>query len=87
MVNILNCIIYIYIMDHRLFVSPVKPPTEEQRKLTPSQWLEEGHHEAEVPTLEEVRKSLAYSMNEAEQLTRRAASNSKTIMMAVDVTT
>lgn len=55
----------------RLFVSPVKPPTPAQRRVTPAQWLSEGHGgsaDLDLPSLDEVRKTLSFHMNEAENL-------------------
>ena len=56
----------------RLFVSPKLPPTPVQKKVTPLQWLSEGHNhkrDANMPSLDEVRKTLVFNINEAEQLT------------------
>ena len=58
---------------HRLYVSPVLPPTPQQKKITPLQWLSEGRAQKgrgneDLPTLNDVRKSLIYNIEEAEKL-------------------
>jgi hypothetical protein len=58
---------------HRLYISPKLPPTPVQRKITPREWLSEGRGrdgrvDEDLPSLEEVRKSLIYNIDEAENL-------------------
>ena len=60
-----------YVAVCRLFVSPKLPPTPAHKKVSPQQWLSEGHNrnrDADLPSLSEVRKTLVFSMNEAENL-------------------
>lgn len=60
----------------RLFVSPAKPPTPVQKKMTPAQWLSEGHSSSkdlDLPSLDEVRQSLTFHMAEAENLSMAAS--------------
>lgn len=54
----------------RLYVSPKLPPTPVQKKVTPREWLSEGHHKEgeDLPSLDDVRKSLMYNIDEAENL-------------------
>ena len=54
-------------------MSPIKPPTDEEKMVTPSQWLSEGQakRRGQFQSFEEVRKSLMYTMDEAEQLTTK----------------
>lgn len=57
---------------HRLYVSPKLPPTPTQKRVTPREWLSEGHSRDRVseglPSLDDVRKSLIYNIDEAENL-------------------
>ena len=58
----------------RLYVSPLRPPTEENKKITPVDWMtgkEDMSQEDGIPSLDEVRKTLAFTMDEAEELTRQ----------------
>lgn len=55
----------------RLFVSPKLPPTPVHKKVSPLQWLSEGHNrngETDLPSLSEVKKTLEFGMNEVENL-------------------
>ena len=61
----------IIILSHRLFVSPAKPPTPSQKRVTPSQWLERGcvaTADDPVFSLDEVRKDLSFQISNAESL-------------------
>ena len=51
--------------------------------MTPAQWLSEGREKRQeaLPSLEDIRKSLAFTMDEAEQLTR-PGSKDDIIMMS-----
>ena len=56
---------------YRLFVSPKLPPTPVQKRVTPQQWLSEGHNrnrDTDLPSLSDVRKTLVFSMNEVDNL-------------------
>lgn len=58
---------------YRLYVSPKIPPSPVQKKITPHQWLSEGHNQegkanSDLPSLDDVRKSLIYNIDEAESL-------------------
>lgn len=60
-------------MRCRLYVSPKLPPTPVQKKVPPLQWLSEGHNKGGkategLPSLDDVRKSLIYNIDEAENL-------------------
>lgn len=60
-------------MCYRLYVSPKLPPTPVQKRVTPREWLSEGHSEdgkvsEDLPSLDDVRKSLIYNIDEAENL-------------------
>ena len=62
---------YKHILSHRLFVSPAKPPTPSQKRVTPSQWLERGGVatvDDPVFSLDEVRKDLSFQISNAESL-------------------
>ena len=54
-------------------MSPARPPTPKQKTFTPTEWLSgeaksgRGAGEKEVPSLDEVRKALASTMDEAER--------------------
>ncbi len=66
-------------MWNRLYVSPKLPPTPVQKKITPRQWLSEGRDqegggEDELPSLDDVRKSLLYNIEEAENLSEMSSS-------------
>ena len=56
----------------RLYVSPKCPPTPKQLQVTPVKWFSEGHHHRgngkpmDVPSLDDVRKSLTFHINEME---------------------
>ena len=57
----------------RLYVSPKLPPTPVQKKITPRQWLSEGRNQDgggddKLPSLDDVRKSLLFNIEEAESL-------------------
>lgn len=54
----------------RLYVSPKLPPTPVQKKVTPREWLSEGHNKdgGDIPSIDDVRKSLMYNIDEAENL-------------------
>lgn len=54
----------------RLYVSPKFPPTPIHKKITPREWLSEGHSKNidNVPSLDDVRKSLIKDIDEAENL-------------------
>ena len=57
-----------------MYVSPLRPPTEENKKVTPVEWMtgkEDVSQEDGIPSLDEVRKTLAFTMDEAEELTRQ----------------
>ena len=54
----------------RLFTSPVKPPTKEQKQITPSQWLEQGLTRIrgnDKMSLREAQKVLTFTLEEEEQ--------------------
>ena len=56
-----------------MYVSPKLPPTPVQKKVTPREWLSEGHYRdgkaiEDLPSLDDVRKSLMYNIDEAENL-------------------
>ena len=55
---------------YRLYVSPMLPPTPVQKKVTPREWLSEGHGrgDEDLPSLDDVRKSLIFNIDEAENL-------------------
>ena len=75
-----------YVAVCRLFVSPKLPPTPAHKKVSPQQWLSEGHNrnrDADLPSLSEVRKTLVFSMNEAENLSRVVPGKSSNIRVAV----
>lgn len=64
---------------YRLFVSPKFPPTPVQKKISPHEWLSEGHNRQgkstdDIPTLDDVRKNLMCSIDEAENLSDMMAS-------------
>lgn len=56
----------------RLYVSPQLPPTPVHKKMTPHQWLSEGHHREEghkeLLSLDDVRKNLVQDIDEAEDI-------------------
>ena len=56
----------------RLYVSPQLPPTPIHKKITPHQWLSEGHHRGEgdknLLSLDDVRKNLVQDIDEAEDM-------------------
>ena len=45
----------------RLYTSPVKPPTKEQKKMTPTQWLELGMNRL---SFAEPQKALTFTLEE-----------------------
>jgi len=49
-------------------VSPKFPPTPEQRRVTPQQWLSQSLYDEEVMTLDEVRRSLVKDIDAAEEI-------------------
>ena len=49
-------------------MSPKFPPTPEQRKVTPQQWLSQSLYDEEVMTLDEVRRSLVKDIDAAEEI-------------------
>lgn len=54
-------------------MSPKLPPTPIQRKVTPHEWLSEGRSKEgtagqDIPSIDDVRKSLVYNIDEAENL-------------------
>ncbi len=70
-VSVETCIIFIVtsgIRMCRLYVSPRYPPTPEQKKVTPREWLSEGLYEGEVQSLDEVRRSLVKDIEAAEEI-------------------
>ena len=52
----------------------MKPPTPKQKKVTPKEWLSgetsSRFSDKNLPSLNEVRKTLASSMDEAEQFVK-----------------
>lgn len=57
--------------DEWLYISPIRPPTKDQKTLTPSQWLEDGrkHNFSAISSLNEVRKTLAFTLDEEARTT------------------
>lgn len=49
-------------------MSPRFPPTPEQKKVTPREWLSEGLYDGEVLSLDEVRRSLVKDIEAAEEI-------------------
>ena len=62
--------IYLHSFFFRLFVSPQFPPTPEQKKVTPQQWLSEDYNEGdmEVLSLDQVRRNLVKDIEAAEEI-------------------
>ena len=58
----------------RLYVSPRLALTPAQKKQAPLQWLSEGHAQrlgdVDIPSLDEVRKTLVFNMEEAETISQ-----------------
>ena len=53
---------------NRLYVSPVKPPTKEQKRLTPQQWLEDGGGINKGGlSLKEAQQVLTFTLEEEEK--------------------
>ena len=76
----------------RLFVSPAKPPTPSQKRLTPSQWLERGGvatTDDPLFSLDEVRKDLSFQISNAEGLSpsnvRRTPGGRETLLKCCSV--
>lgn len=74
-----DCEIINISLRNRLYVSPKLPPTPVQKKITPRQWLSEGRDkkgsgEDGLPSLDDVRKSLLYNIEEAENLSEMSRS-------------
>lgn len=52
----------------RLYVSPVRPPTPQDKSITPDEWLKAGENENQrkstIPSLDDVKKQLlCYAMD------------------------
>ena len=68
MVHFMNLFQIVICGLDRLYVSPVRPPTPQDKSITPDEWLKTGENEnvkrSSIPSLDEVKKQLlCYAMD------------------------
>ena len=71
------------ICNFRLYVSP--HTTEENRKMTPQEWLHQGlHDDKDVPILNNVRKSLVKMLEDVKDISTKYCKKSELISGALN---
>ncbi|XP_019850849.1 PREDICTED: serine/arginine repetitive matrix protein 1-like [Amphimedon queenslandica] len=64
--------------DMWLYVSPLRPPTKEHKKISPSQWLSEGKMRQRASyreqSFQDIKTSLAFAMSETEVVPKMSSS-------------
>ena len=78
-IKIYAILFIIMVVIIRLYVSPLRPPTKEHKKISPSQWLSEGKMRQRAnyreQSFQDIKTSLAFAMSETEVVPKTSSSS------------